>query len=220
METELGLQKTACDALEYIRALEVKDQGSLNLANKAMVRIGQIRKGIIAYFADPKTKAKAAHQAIVDKEKEALNPLKEAEEILKPRIGTYVIAQRRIQEEAERKVREEEERKKREAEEAINRAVELENEGKAEEALDKLKEAEELEERKPAAAMPAAPVMSGTHTVTYTRWRLIDKELVPRPFLMLDESAIDAEVKKFKMATNIAGIEVYQKTEVVRSRTG
>ena len=219
METELGLQKTACDALEYIRALEVKDQGSLNLANKAMMRIGQIRKGIIAYFADPKTKAKAAHQAIVDKEKDALKPLKEAEEILKPRIGTYVIAQRRIQEEAERKVREEEERKKREAEEAINRAVELENEGKAEEALDKLKEAEELEERKPAAAMPAAPVMSGTHTVTYTRWRLIDKELVPRPFLMLDKSAIDAEVMKYKMKTKIAGIQVYEETDVRRGRS-
>ena len=219
METELDLQTTASDALEYSRALEVKNQESLNLANKAMVRIGQTRKGIIAYFADPKTKAKAAHQAIVDKEKDALKPLKEAEDILKPRIGTYVMTQRRIQEEAERRAREEEERKKREAEEAINKAVELENEGKAEEALDKLKEAEEMEERKPAAAMPAAPVMSGTHTVTYTRWRVINEKEIPRRFLMLDKSTIDAEVMKYKMKTKIAGIQVYEETDVRRGRS-
>ena len=219
METELALQTTACDALEYSRALEVKDQESLNLANKAMVRIGQIRKGIIAYFADPKTKAKAAHQAIVDKEKEALKPLIEADEILKPKIGTYHREQMRIQEEAERKRLDEINRAAKEEEEALNKAAKLEEEGKLKEAQKKLAEAEKIAERKPDVAVPAAPVMSGTHTVTYTRWRVIDEAKVPRSFLMLNTAAIDAEVKKYKMTTKIPGIEVYEKTEVSRSRS-
>ena len=61
--------------------------------------------------------------------------------------------------------------------------------------------------------------MSGTHTVIYTRWRVIDEAKVPRSFLMLNTAAIDAEVKKYKMTTKIPGIEVYEKTEVSRSRS-
>lgn len=219
MENNQSLQKRAFDALEYIKALEVKDQESLNLANKALVRIGQIRKGILAYFADPKKKAKATHQAIVDKEKEALKPVNEAEKNLEPKIRAYVIEQRQIREEAERKAREEEERKKKEAEEAIEEAAKLENEGKTEEALDKLEEAERLEESPPPVGIPKAPVMSGIHTRTYWKWRVIELSKVPLQYFTLDSKGIDAVVQQFKGMTAIPGIEVYEETGVARSRT-
>ncbi|GAG25038.1 unnamed protein product, partial [marine sediment metagenome] len=191
MESELVLRQDATNALEYVKALEVKDQDSLNMANKSVVRIGVIKKGIIAYFKDPKTKANAAHKAIVDKEKEALKPLIDADCILKPKIGTYIREQMRIKEEAERKAREEEERKELEQEKALKEAAALEDRGRIKEAQARLREAEKMEEDETKEMpLPQAPVMSGTHSVTYTRWRIIDSNLIPRKYLIYDRTRI------------------------------
>lgn len=219
MESELVLRQNATDALDYVKALEVVDQQTLNMANKSVVRIGVLRKGIIAYFKDPKTKAKIAHQAIVDKEKEALQPLIAADIILKPKIGAYVHEQMRIKEEAERKAREETERKEREQEEALKKAADLENEGKIKEAQAKLVEAEKMDDETKEVPLPQAPVMSGTHTVTHTRWRVIDPELIPRRYLRIDSISVESEVRLHKMKTKIPGIEVYQETEIRRSHS-
>lgn len=220
---DLVLRKNVTDAtaaLDYVKALEVTDQQTLNMANKAVVRIGVIKKGIIAYFKEPKTLADAAHKAIVKKEKEALEPLIAADIILKPKIGTYVREQMRIKEEAERKRLAEIEDKEKEQEKALKEAAELENRGKLKEAQARLVEAEKMEDDETKEiALPQAPVMSGTHTVTYTKWRLIDEEKVPRKWFILNTVGIDAAVQKFKMQTKIPGIEVYEETDVRRSRS-
>ena len=219
MENDLALKQNAIDALDYVKALEVKDQQTLNMANKAVVRIGVIKKGILAYFKDPKSLADAAHKAIVKKEKEALEPLIAADIILKPKIGTYVHEQIRIKEEAERKRLEEINRAAEKQLKALEEAAELENKGKIKEAEDKLHEAEELDETKEIPLPPAAPIMSGTHTVTLTHWRVIDHELIPRRYLRVDSISVDSEVKLHKMKTKIPGIEVYEQTNVRRSRS-
>lgn len=220
---DLVLRKNVTDAtaaLDYVKALEVTDQQTLNMANKAVVRIGVIKKGIIAYFKEPKTLADAAHKAIVKKEKEALEPLIAADIILKPKIGTYVREQMRILAEKERKAQEEAERKELEQEKALKEAAELENRGKLKEAQARLVEAEKMEDDETKEIpLPQAPVMSGTHTVTYTRWRIVDERKVPRSFLMLNLTIIDAVVNRDKMQTKIPGIEVYEETDVRRSRS-
>jgi dihydroxyacetone kinase-like predicted kinase len=214
---ETSLEKRAANALEYVRELEIKDDLTLQTGNKVLVRIGEIRKEITDFFAEPIKKAHEAHKAILAKKKEAESPLIEAEGILKPKIRVYVIEQQRIKEEAERKAREEEERKKRETEEAMAKAVELENQGKVKEALDALDEAEKLEETKLAVDIPQGPTMTGVHTRTYWKWRIVDATKIPRMYLMLDQAAINEEVRRFKGDANIPGIEVYEETDIART---
>lgn len=214
---ETSLEKRAKDALEYVNALEIKDDTALQTGNKVLVRIGVIRKEITKFFAEPIKKAHEAHKAILAKKKEVENPLIEAEKILKPKIRVYVIEQQRIKEKAERKAREEEERKKREAEEAVRRAADLENEGKTEEALNALDEAEKIETEKPKTEVPKGPTMAGVHTRKYWRWIVVDASKIPQQYWMLDKAKIDAEVRQFKGDAAIPGIEAYEETDIART---
>ena len=75
------------------------------------------------------------------------------------------------------------------------------------------------DETKEIPLPPAAPIMSGTHTVTKTHWRVIDHELIPRRYLRIDSISVESEVRLHKMKTKIPGIEVYEETDVRRSRS-
>lgn len=89
---------------------------------------------VTSFFKPMKDSAYQAHKAVCDREKAMLNPLKNAESIIKKAMAAYF---------------EEQERKRKEQEEAMRRAAEQERERK-------LREAAELEEAGDAAGAEAA----------------------------------------------------------------
>lgn len=78
------------------------------------------------FFEPMKKTAKAAHSAICDRENETLNPLKEADTMVREKVGVYLDEQDRIKREAQRKLEEQarrdEEKKRKELDKRIEAA--------------------------------------------------------------------------------------------------
>ena len=206
--TETGLQQRAQNALEYVRALEVIDQDSLTVANKAIVRIKITKKEIIGFFEEAKSAALATHRAILKKEKLLLEPVLEAEQVLNPKIRNYLEAERRKREAAEREAAIKEAADKRRADEAMAKAAALEQEGKVDEALDALDEATEIEETREKAVIPETPKVEGMSTTRRWKGTVIDEAKVPREYLTVDQTKINAAIKLG--IREIPGVRIFQ----------
>jgi hypothetical protein len=113
----------------------VDDQPSMEIASEIVIKLDDIKKKVVEFFADPKSKAYAAWKSITEKEKEMLSPIEGARDALKRKVNAYLTEQKRIEDERrrqaeeERRRLEEEERQRLEAEK-----LQLEAEGKGDEA--------------------------------------------------------------------------------------
>jgi len=206
--TETGLQMRAKNALDYVRELKVVDQPSLEVANKALVRIKVTKKEIIGFFEEPKSAALATHRAILKKEKFLLEPLLKAEQVLNPRVRDYMEAEQRKREAAEREAAIKEAADKRRADEAMAKAAALEQEGKVDEALDALDEATQIEETREKAIIPDAPKVEGMHTRRHWTYRVIDATQIPRDCMSEDSKKINAKIREG--VRKISGLHIYE----------
>ncbi len=66
-----------------------------------------------------------------------------------------------------------------------------------------------------ALAVPEVVQPAGTYTKATWKYRVVDEALVPRKFLMLDTTAINAVVQRDKDQTNIPGIDSYLDEQVI-----
>lgn len=144
------------------RAFEVKTREQAEQASGFLQAVRGLKAKVSATFAPLKKAASDAHKAIVAEEKRNLEPLDEAERAVKDRIGGFLEAERKRQEEEARKRREEDarlerERLKKAEDDRLREAERLEREGKA-------KEAEKLIEAPlpppPPAPRPSVPAPS------------------------------------------------------------
>lgn len=95
-----------------------------------------------------------------------------------------------------------------------------ENERQAQ--LEALAEAEPAEARAlvVSAADKTAPEASGIQTRTVWEFEITDEDAVPRNFLTVDEKAIRAAVKLNEGRTEIPGVRVFTRTQIVASKRG
>ena len=112
----------------------------------------------------------------------------------------------------------EEARKKREAEEnsALERATQLEAEGKIEEAQEALTAVPEKDE---LIIVPQAPPprAEGVYVREHWKFRVIDKAAVPEQYKLVDEQKVGAIVRAMKDGHGIPGIEAYRE-EIIAAR--
>lgn len=150
-----------------------------------------------------------------------LSPLKLAEQLLKARMGPYMLEQARKQREAEEAAR-----RAQEEAAAAARAAEEERQRKAREAAHdgdiksatKILAAPPPAVGVPAVEVPKAAKLAGTSVREEWRWRITDEKLIPREWLTLNEPLITAHVRMHKGNTRIPGIEAYAEASVaVRS---
>jgi hypothetical protein len=123
------IEQTALSWPERAKTTTVTDANSYVGAAGLLKTIAQLKKQIKDYNAPIKSKAKAALQAVVDAEKNLLEPLETAEGIIKAAIAKYDIEQKRLQFEAAERDR------KREEEKRLAIAVEAEQSGQTLEAV-------------------------------------------------------------------------------------
>lgn len=207
---EIVLRKRAHSFVDRVKEIAVRSQPTLNVANNMIVRIREVRNEIVKFFADPIDKAKeseraarAAYRAIVEKRDEVEEPLNNAEQSIKLKIKTYLLAEERKREEAELKRLEK-------IREAREKAEELKEKGHHEEA-------EEVEDSIPTYVKPK-PQMVGSQTRDKWRYRVIDPNKVPRRYLIIDSVKLNREVTEKKGATKIPGIEVYKDLIIAKAR--
>lgn len=196
MENEDNLRQDAALLPIQVKTIQVIDNTTLGRANEALLVVNNMMKRVSAYFDPLIDKAKGTYKEAVDLKKEVYEPLKELKKYLNKEIANYLDEQekKRLQAELAERKRQESLRK-----------VE---EGNTDELFD-----EELPSKE-VIIPEAKPETKGIHTREIWKWRIKDPTKVPREFLMIDQVAVNNEVRKRKADTNIPGIEVYKDTIV------
>jgi septal ring factor EnvC (AmiA/AmiB activator) len=179
--------------LEVIVQKEIVDQASYDKAAETIKSVKSLLKEIDDTFNDMIQKAHELHKTALSKKNKYADPLKAMEKTLKAKMTRWITEQE----------------KKRMAEEARIRAA-------------REKEAEELR-MMGITDTPVEPVkveeVQKSGIIYQTKWdfEIVDKELIPRDYLIPDEKKIGQIVKAMKNETNIPGIKVIEsKVAVVR----
>jgi len=208
--------------------IKVIDPTTQHQASQVLLAIAAIRKEISDTFKPMKDAAFRAHRTICEQEKKHDKPLAEAEDAVKKQIGTFVAEQQRLAREAEEAARKaERERAEREAaeqaqERAIDDAVALEAIGDTVGAAAVLNHPAPMPVRyvAPAPIAPKVAQVAGVSTREDWDFRIVDESLIPREYLLVNESAIRALGKTTKGKAKVAGVEFYSRQIVAASRRG
>lgn len=121
MENEKEIQEIedrSLTLLETAHGVSVKDQASYESAALFLKGVKDAKSKFVEFFAQMKKATHTAWKEVVAKENDALDPLKEADKIVRVSMGVYLDEQDRIKREEQRRLeaiakkREEDERKK------------------------------------------------------------------------------------------------------------
>jgi len=216
---EVELEKQALTWPEKAKAIIVSNQETYSVAANLLISIATLKKEIIDHHKPIKETAFAAHKAAVAAEKRLLDPLAEAETIIKRGIGLFEMEQERIRREAEQRAIEEARRREEEARIAL--AVEAEKQGATVETVQEIIDTP-LPMRAPVIQAPAfqRPTGISAGRKPVYRWRTVNEAQVPREYLMLNEVKINGIVRAMGPTTKIPGIEVYEDIPNISVRTG
>jgi transcriptional regulator of heat shock response len=194
---------------DQAKQINIKTMDDYVRAGEIMLTIKAIRKKITDTFKPIKQKMDAAKQEVLDQERAADAPLKEAESWLSPQIITWNREQERIRQEEEARLREI--ARKEEEERQLQEAILAEQSGQKEEA--------EAIISAPVQAAPvvvpkAVPKVAGMSIRDNWKFRITNEKLIPREYLKVDEVKIGQVVRAMKSAANIPGVEVYNEGTV------
>jgi hypothetical protein len=215
------IEKDALALPEQVQRLGVKieDEVTLKRVNETKLYIRKIRGRIKDVFEPMKKKAYASYKEILNKYKEVEAPAIKAEKYCDGLLSDYFAEQRRKREEAERKRLEEERKRREEEERMLQEAIELESKGDKEKAEQIINEsAEEENNARSEVVIPEKPKLDNIHSRLDYDFEIVDKEAIPRQYMIPDEKLIRRVVKASKGKVNIPGIKIITKDRVVARR--
>jgi hypothetical protein len=202
---------------EKAKAIAVKDQAGYDQAIEVGRGIVALRKEIEAQFAKPKKKAHEAHKAITAMEKKYLDPLVQAESILKASIVAFTTEQERLRREEEARIRAEQERLAEEA--RLAAAIEAEQAGATEAEVQAV--IEEPAFIAPVVAAPTYQKATGVSTpVTWSAEVISMKQLCaeisagrqPETLVLANQPVLNKMAVALKSALAIPGVKAVSKT--------
>ena len=184
------------------------------IASDFLKTIKAAQNKVVSFFAPMKQKAHEAHKAITQQESAMLKPLQDAEATLKRNLLVFYQDQERIRIEAQRKLQAEaDEVARRERERLMREAA-------------KLKTTELREQRMEQAASviapvvqvaSVAPVVSGQSVRKTWTAKVVDAALVPREWMVVNQSALDAFARSTKGAVKVPGVEFVEVASLASS---
>jgi len=216
VNSNLVVIETALSFPEKARTLVITNDATFRAANDLQAADKQMQKLVHEAFDPTVDATNKAHDMALAQRARYLNPLLEAEKIIKPKLGAWLAEQARIRQEALDKARREAAEAERKRLAAMQAAIDAENAGKTVEAEKHFEEAVAIET--PKTIIPDPIKAQGTFLRKETKWRVVDLGAVPREFLALDRARVEQifRIQREKMA--IPGIETYF-DETVVSRT-
>jgi hypothetical protein len=194
---------------EQARQIVIKTVDDYARAGEIMMTIKAIRKKITETFKPIKQKMDAAKQEVLDQERAADAPLKEAEQLLSPQIIAWNREQERLRQEEENRLREE--ARKQEEERRLQEAILAEQSGQKEEAEAIMETPVQVA---PVVVPKSVPKVAGMSIRENWKFKITNERLIPREYLKVDEVKIGQVVRALKSATNIPGVEVYNEGTV------
>lgn len=112
--------------VQQAEAIVIVNQEHLTVANDFSIAVKRLRKEIDSAFDPIIEAAHAAHKVALDKKRKYVEPVDQAEKMVKGKIGAYLTEQDRLRREAERRAWEAEQEKIRIQQEAMRAAREVE----------------------------------------------------------------------------------------------
>jgi hypothetical protein len=169
-------------------------------------------KGFLRSIEDARTRItkpiNEALRAVNAQAKEASTPFLEAEAKIKRAMIGYSDEQDRLQREEQRRLNEASEKERLRLQEIAVRAA----------AKGQTTKADAFEERATMVVAPvaqaAAPKVSGISIPKVWDYEITDPDLIPREYLMVDESKIRRVVVALKKDAVIAGVRVFERKRV------
>lgn len=192
-------------------AMTITDHEAFQEGGSMLTSIKTITKNLETEFVDPVDKAHKAHKAMVALRDKALLPFRQAEQIIKQKLGSYQM-------EIERKRQAEAEKLRKEAE----AKAEAERIAKAQEQMDKgdLAGCEKTLEAPaafvppPRVTTPEPPKMAGVSFKDVWKFEIVDASKLPAEYLVPNETAIRKTVSGLMGKTNIPGVRVWSEKGV------
>lgn len=193
-------------------ALQVVDQESATRASGIVAGLKDVVSKWKAYWKEPKAKAKAAHSILCEREAELLKRIEPAITYASSRLAAWTMAERekaRKEQEAREKAEWEARQKEQEAASKLDEVIDFEEAAKI---------AEAARPKAPLPPAPVQPVLDGLQMRDHWVFEVEDLEKVPRHYLMLDQSMVQAEVTRLKDKTDIPGIRVFNNPIMAKAR--
>lgn len=204
-------KQVALTIVAQAHAIVIRDQTSLTLANNQLIFIKKMAREIDAEFEPQIKGAYAVHKSLVAQKKKWMNKIKDAEDILTPKIVAYMTEADARRFEAQRAAQLAAEKVERIAEETADQASAFIAQGRFAESQKLVEEAAaKIEEAR--AAMPIIPEKAkaeGTSLRETWDFEITDAALIPREYLMPDIKKIGGIIKETKWQTAIPGVRAY-----------
>lgn len=207
--------------VEKASSISIIDDAGYQHAAEFLRSCKSMQKEIEGALAQSIEHAHKAHKSLTTLRADTLAPLKEAEQLVKSKMGNYVEAEERRA--AEEKRRAEEEARKAQEEENLRRAAQLEAEGRQEEA----EQAVDAPISTPVIKAPPAPRAAGTSTRKKYSVEVNDLDALvravaegkaPKGLVIANQKVLDAMAKSLKGDFDVPGCEL--KTGTVVSAGG
>lgn len=215
LSIEAQMTVTGQALVKQAQDMKITNTSEYEAAGTALRNIkGQVKK-VKDYWTGPKTKAKAAHQEIVEKEKAMLKYFADAETIIKKSMAAYLEAVERAKAEAEA------EAKRRQQEEAmrfVDEAAKAEEAGDAQAAAINMAMAEMVSDMTAAQGIEA-PKAQGVSARKTWKARVTDAQAVPAYFggmeiRKVDMAALNGIARMTKGTAQIPGVEFYEEATI------
>ncbi len=194
----------------WAQELVIESEAGRVAAYERLKKLRELKKLVAEHYWPIKEATNRAHKQACADERRTQAPLNQAEQIVLGKISAFEKAQ-----EAERLRLQaaEEERARKEQEKLLARAEKAE-------AAGKLEKAEVLREE---AAMVVAPSVEPANATKIegvskrTTWkaRVVNEDLVPREYLVVNQAALDAVARSTKGKARIPGVEFYSESKPV-----
>ncbi len=211
LETVSEIETPILSLEEWSKSVVVNTAEDRATAITTLQEVKSKRQRVVDFFLDSKSKAHAAWKAIVASEKSFTDRLDMIEAAVKKAVLTFDA-------EAERIRREEQQRLQAEADALAKKERE-----RLEREAAKLKTPELKERRLATAAAVVAPIVQlapvsfstpDASTRKIWRHRIVNAALVPREFLIVNETALAAFAKSTKGQTAVAGVEFFEESSL------
>ncbi|PWM00655.1 MAG: hypothetical protein DBY06_05940 [Clostridiales bacterium] len=212
---EAQLESSGQLTVREARGLSIENQQDYEAAGRFLVEIKARAKQVKDYWAQPKDAAKNAHQAIVDREKAMLAPLREAERVVKGSMVQYQraveLARRQAQEEGRKRQQEE-------AGRLLQQAIDAQDSGNDHAAALNLAMAEMIDQMAPLSQI-ASPKAHGTSVSKTWKARVLDEKSVPSYFSgmairKVDLAVLNSIARMTKGTAKIPGVEFFEEMSI------
>lgn len=213
-EQELALNEQVSEIEFQAGAITIDTDDDYQSAATFGRMLKQRTNDVMEFWKPMKEAAHKAHAEICNKEKAMLQPLANAEKILKQTMGAYVAEQERKRREAEEAARK---AAREEAERKLAEAIELEKRGDTAEAEAAIEEAEIMDNAASTISV-AAKKPKANGVTTKKDWEIvsIESDKVPTTFMGIeirpvDTAAVMRLIRMSKGQVSIPGIQ-YKET--------